>query len=118
MARNRKYQSGSVRFVPALKAILLCVFFGGSAVGYVIQKNQIYELGRQMRDKEVQHDRLVWENQLRANQLAELQSPTKIAERLRQHNLDLVMPQPSQIVWLRDTPAEPSNNTLAQSFKQ
>jgi hypothetical protein len=34
MAKNRKNQSG-VRFGPALKALLFCIFVGGAAVGYV-----------------------------------------------------------------------------------
>ena len=102
MARNYKYQTGFARGVPAIKAILLCSFIGGSAVGYVLQKNQIYELGRQIREREVQLERVSWENQLRANQLAELQSPARLAERVKQLKLDLVMPQPSQVVWLRE----------------
>src|SRR5207249_7605300 len=49
MARNRKYQSAAIRFGPALKAFLLCLLIGGSAVGYVWQKNQIYQLGQQIK---------------------------------------------------------------------
>ena len=53
MGRNRKNQSGAVRFVPALKAILLCMLIGGSALGYVLQKNKLYELGRQINRREI-----------------------------------------------------------------
>ena len=52
MARNRKYQSAAIRFGPALKAFLLCLLIGGSAVGYVWQKNQIYQLGQQIKLRE------------------------------------------------------------------
>src|SRR6185369_2511312 len=52
MAKNRKYQSAAVRFGPALKAFLLCVLLGGSGVGYVWQRSQIYELGRQITERE------------------------------------------------------------------
>jgi len=82
--RNRKKQSSAVRLVPALKAILLCVFVGGSAVGYVLQKNQVYELGRQMARREMLLERLKWENRLRANQLASLQMPQRLAERVKE----------------------------------
>ena len=41
MARNRKNQSAVVRFGPAVKALLLCLFIGGSGVGYVWQQNQL-----------------------------------------------------------------------------
>ena len=52
MAKNRKYESAAIRFGPALKAFLLCLLIGGSGVGYVWQKNQIYELGRQFKQQE------------------------------------------------------------------
>ena len=52
MARNRKNQSAAVRFGPALKALLICLFIGGSGVGYVWQQNQLLELGRQKAEKE------------------------------------------------------------------
>jgi hypothetical protein len=92
-----------VRFVPAVKAFGLCLLLGGSAVGYVVQKNQIYHLARQKGEKEVLLDRLRWENRLRLSQLADLQSSTKLAERVRAHRLDLVMPHASQVIWLRET---------------
>ena len=79
-----------MRLVPALKAILLCVFVGGSAVGYVLQKNQVYELGRQMARREMLLERLKWENRLRANQLASLQLPQKLADRVKELGLGLV----------------------------
>ena len=53
MAKNRKYQSAAIRFGPALKAFLLCLLIGGSGIGYVWQKNQIYELGQQIRKREM-----------------------------------------------------------------
>ena len=48
MAGNRKNHSGAVRLVPALKAVLFCAFICGSCVGYVVQKNKIFELGQQI----------------------------------------------------------------------
>jgi hypothetical protein len=106
MARNRKHQSGAVRFVPALKTFLLCLLLGGSAAGYVLQKNTIYELGKQIREKEAALERLKWENKVRANHLATLQSPTWIAERVKAKNLGLQAPQTSQLIWLPEPGAE------------
>jgi hypothetical protein len=104
--RNRKKQSSAMRLVPALKAILLCVFVGGSAVGYVLQKNQVYELGRQMARREMLLERLKWENRLRANQLASLQMPQKLADRVKELGLGLVPSQAGQTIYLPD-PATP-----------
>ena len=100
MASNRRNQSGAVRLVPALKAFFLVLFIGGSCVGYVLQKNKIFELGQQIRQREAKLDRLKWENKLRADQLAALQLPTRLAERVKELKLGLVPPQSGQIVWL------------------
>jgi hypothetical protein len=44
MAKNRRNQSAAIRFGPAIKALLLCMFIAGSGIGYVWQKKQIMEL--------------------------------------------------------------------------
>lgn len=110
MAKNRRHQSGAVRFIPALKAFLLCLLLGGSAVGYVLQKNKIYELGRQIQQREVILEKLKWQNKMRATQLADWQLPQKLAERVREQKLGLVPPQPSQMVWLVEPRAERLTN--------
>jgi len=102
MAKNRKNQATAVRFLPALKTFLLCLLIGGSAAGYVLQKNTIYELGKQIREKEAVLERLKWENRVRANQLADLQSPNKLAERVREKKLGLTMTQPWQVIWINE----------------
>ena len=83
MARNRKNQSAAVRFGPALKALLLCLFIGGSGVGYVWQQNQLLELGRQKVEKEKRRDGLRAQNDLLARQLAGLQSKSNRSARER-----------------------------------
>jgi hypothetical protein len=75
MARNRRNQSGAVWLIPALKAGVLCTLLGGSAVGYVLQKNLLHELGQGITRREAVLERLRWENKLRAQHLANLQQP-------------------------------------------
>lgn len=75
---------------------------GGSAIGYVLQKNQLHELGRTITRREAALDRLKWENKLRGNQLANLQLPRSIAERVRDQKLGLMPPQPWQTIWLQE----------------
>ena len=108
MARNRKNQSGAIWFVPALKAILLCMLIGGSAVGYVLQKNKLHELGRQITRREVLLERLKWENKLRATQLSNLQMPQRLMERIKEQKLGLVPSQPSQCIFLLDSQPQES----------
>ena len=109
MARNRKNQSAAIRFGPALKAFLLCLFIGGSGVGYVWQKNQIYDLGRQIGQREAQLADLRDQNKKLKDQLAMLHSPTMLDERVRALNLGLGQPQPGQIWRLPEPAAAPAS---------
>ena len=100
MARNRKHQSAAIRFGPALKAFLLCLFIGGSGVGYVWQKNQIYELGQQIRKRELRLAELRDQNEKQRKQLAILRTPVSLEGRVKEWNLGLGPPHPSQILRL------------------
>src|SRR6185369_11718187 len=110
MAKNRKSQAASIRFGPALKALFLCLVVAGSAVGYVWQKSQIYQLGRDIRQQETQLKQLRGDNERLANQLSILRSPVMLDGRVRQLNLGLVPAQPSQIYRLQELPAPDSKN--------
>lgn len=99
MARNRK-NNAAIRFVPALKALIICLLLGASSVGYVLQKNKIYELGREINDREKNMRQLQWENAMRAAKLKDLLSPPKLQLGLKKHRLELDLPQPAQIIWL------------------
>jgi hypothetical protein len=105
MARNRKYQSANIRFGPALKAFLLCLVIGGSGVGYVWQKSQIDELGRQIKQRELRLTSLQDQNKKFRDQLAMLRSPAQLDQRVRELNLGLGQPQPAQIWRLPEPPA-------------
>ncbi len=104
MARNRKNQSAVVRFGPAVKAVLLCLFIGGSGVGYVWQQNQLLELGRQKVEKEKRRDAFRAQNDLLARQLAGLQSPRSIEARVKDLKLGLTQASPTQVVRLLEAP--------------
>src|SRR5690242_17763895 len=104
MAGNRKNQSAAIRFGPALKAAFLCLMIGGSAVGYVWQKSQIYQLGQDIRQRETRLTQLRGEDQRLRDQLAMLRSPVMLDQRTRQMNLGLVPAQPNQIWRLTEPP--------------
>ena len=113
MAKNRKNQSAAIRFGPALKALFLCLLIAGSAVGYVWQKGQIYQLGRQITACESHLVQLRDETQKLGDQLAVLRSPVMLDQRVRELNLGLVPSQSSQIYRL----VEPSpNKNLKRQF--
>ena len=114
MAKNRKNQSAAIRFGPALKALFLCLLIAGSAVGYVWQKSQIYQLGKQMREKETSLARLKAGNQKLDDQLADLRSVMMLDQRA--HNLGLAPAQPMQVVRLPEPSVAPpaGKNLLRQ----
>ncbi len=114
MAKNRKYQSAAVRFGPAVKAFLLCALIGGSGVGYVWQKSQIDELGRQIKAREIRLAELQTQNKKARDQLAVLRSPIMLKKRVEELKLGLVEPQQSQIWRL----AEPGALPVAETDRQ
>ena len=108
MAKNRKYQSAAVRFGPALNALLLCALLGGSGVGYVWQRNQIDELGRQIASRETRLAALRDQNKKLGDQLQMLRSPKPLEQRVRELKLGLGQLQPGQ-VWRLPEPLAPTS---------
>jgi|TARA_B100000959_G_scaffold89160_1_gene94656 hypothetical protein len=99
---NRKKRSSTVRFGPALKAVLICLVTCSLGLGYVWQKQQINSLGQQIKENEIVLEGLKRENKRRGDNLAYLMSPQELDARLRQLKLDLVVPKPEQIVVLQE----------------
>lgn len=102
MAKNRKNQAAAVQFAPVIKVVLICSLICGSAVGYVWQKDEIYRLGQQIRQRESKLGQLERDNQRLGDQIAILHSPVMLDQRARELNLGLVPAQPGQVVWLVD----------------
>jgi hypothetical protein len=111
MAKNRKNQAAAIRFAPAIKASFLCLLIGGSAIGYVWQKNQIDRLGKMRLEREKNLKKMVLDNQSLANQLSVLRSPVMLDRRAKELNLGLVPATPLQVVRLVDMPPVPANNS-------
>ncbi len=116
MAKNRKNQSASIRFGPALKALFLCFVIAGSAVGYVWQKGQIYQLGQQIRRSESSLTQLQNENQRLDDQLAILRSPIMLDQRARALNLGLGPAQPEQVWRLPEPVAAPGDANVPRQL--
>ena len=104
MGRNRKNGS-AVRFVPAVQAALVCVLLGGSAIGYVYQKNQIIELGKRIQEREKRLAGLKASNTTLQQGMQTVQSPSHLKQKVTQLNLGLVQPAQSQILTIFEVPA-------------
>jgi hypothetical protein len=113
MAKNRKNLPAAIRFGPAVKALLLCLVIGGAAVGYVWQKTQIYELGKQIRSRETSLMEKTDANKKLRDQLAMLRSPAQLERRSRELNLGLGQPLPQNIWRLPEPAALPARSSQA-----
>lgn len=112
MARNRKNEAAGVRFGPAIKAVLLCLFIAGSGIGYVWQKSQINNLGKEIKERELKLGELKRQNELRARQLAQMCSPPAIDARVRELQLGLVPMQPGQVIRMVELPYDSGQLTM------
>ena len=108
MARNKKYRSAAVRFGPALKAFGLCLLIGGSGIGYVFQKQSIFNLGQEIKKREQRLAEVERQNdQLRKN-LATMRSPIYLEAQIKRLQLGLVAPPMSSVWQLPEPVAEPA----------
>jgi hypothetical protein len=110
MVKNRKNLSAAIRFGPALKALGLCLLIAGSAVGYVWQKSQIYQLGQQIRQREIRLKRLQDNNQKLNDQLSIMLLPAMLDRRARELNLGLAPAQPMQVFRVAEPASAPPDN--------
>ena len=104
---------------------MLCLFIGGSGVGYVWYKNQISMLGQQIKERETRLVELQRKNKMARAQLDALTSPIALDARVKELNkklnLGLAAPPVSQIVRLVETPAEipaPEPRRAQNDFRQ
>lgn len=118
MAKNRKNQSAAIRFGPALKALILCLLIGGASLGYVWQKSQIDQLGRQRVAREIKLAELRDQNKKLRDQLAELQSPARLQQKIVELNLGLVPASPRDVWRLAEPVVRPVGEPARASLRQ
>lgn len=110
MANRRRNQAGAVRLDLILKVIVIIGLIASSCVGYVLQKNKIFELGQRISTNEIRLARLRWENKIKAIQLANLLLPRNLEQRGLLMHLGLLQPHPGQIIWLPEP--QPETNAV------
>lgn len=104
MAKNRKNQAASIRFGPALVASFALLVIAGASVGYVWQKGQIIQLGKQYHAAENRLAQLRDDNERMTRMLADMKSPLRLDQRVQELKLGLVPAQPSQVYRLPEPP--------------
>ena len=114
MSKNRKNQAAAIRFGPALKASFLCLLVGGSALGYVWQKNEINRLGQQILEREKRLMQTQNDNKRLGDQIAILHSPVMLDRRAKELCLGLVPAQPLQVVRIAEMVVTQEKNSSRQ----
>ena len=79
--------------------------------GYVWQKNQIYDLGRQIKQLETRRDALRHQNRMLGNLLAKMSSPKELDARVKNSNLGLGPPRQDKVWRLVEIPMEHGSTT-------
>lgn len=106
MFGNRKNQSAAIRFGTLVRVFLACALIAGSGLGYVWQKNQVYNLGQVRLKKEAQLRTLKEQNEKLRRQFAEAVSPAVLGDKARELKLGLAPAQPGQILRLIEPAVE------------
>jgi len=99
---TRRGGSSLARFVPAGKAAAICLVTCGLGLGYVWQKQQIAQLGKEIKENEMRLEDLGKQNKELIDTLAQLKSPQVLDKLVKQWHLNLDMPRPHQVVLLRE----------------
>ena len=85
---------------------------GGAGIGYVWQKEQIDRLSQRIHERELRLAEQREENENRRKQLANLRSPAFLEKKIRELNLGLTAPQPTQVWRLADPPRSPADGRV------
>ncbi len=101
---ERSAPAPGVHIGAALRVFCFCVFIGAVSVGYLYQKNQLETLGREIRAKEKELDRLKKLNELNRDKLARMQTHRYLDMKVKQLRLGLVEPREEQILRLEEAP--------------
>ncbi len=86
-----------------VRAVVVCLFVGGSCAGYLWQKSQVHQLGQAIRGLEYDLEQLEKGNAVLRQRYSVLASPRELDQRVEQFGLDLRSPAPEQILRIRDS---------------
>jgi len=101
----RRGSSSLAQFAPAVKAAAICLVTCGLGLGYVWQKQQIAQLGKEIKGPEVRLEVRGKQKKELGDTLAQLKSPQVLDQLVNQWHLDLEMPRPHQVVVLKERDA-------------
>ena len=99
---NQRKAAATFRWKLLSRGTALAVLLGGSALGYVWQKNKIYQLGYEIRQSEQEFKSLRAKQDLLQAQLSQVKSSRALLDKCAAWKLGLTQPKQSQIVRLNE----------------
>jgi hypothetical protein len=115
MAARGKRALRTVRAVPVIQALLICLFVGGAAIGYVYQKNQLNRLNRAIEDLRDRRDRLVSQGEEYRRKVSELHAPDRIRAEVERLGLVLIEPDPRDLEFIEVGPEGDSDPSVTRA---
>lgn len=96
----RRNKSTALKPKTVFASIAVCAAICLAGIGYVWAKTQVLALGKEIKTLELRLEELRRDNDILQRSYAAMCSPAKLDIRVRELNLGLVRPLPSQIVRL------------------
>lgn len=96
-----------------VSSVIAVVFLCAASIGYLWQKTEILNLGREIKKREVKLEKLRRTNDRLSRAYAERVSPARLERRARELNLGLAAPEAGQIVRLPEPAREKTQNWAA-----
>jgi hypothetical protein len=100
-------KSTALKSSTVIKGIIVCTAICLAGLGYVWAKTQVWGLSKEMKKLELHLDELKRQNDVLQRTYAAMCAPATLDARVRQLNLGLSAPLPSQIVRMPSTATTP-----------
>jgi hypothetical protein len=102
-----KRKSTALKSSTVIKAIVVCTSVCLAGIGYVWAKTEVWVLSKEMKKLELRLDDLKRQNDVLQRTYSAMCAPATLDARVRQLNLGLAAPLPSQIVRMPSTAPAP-----------
>ena len=95
-------KGSSVKPLTVISTIVICAAVCLAGVGYLWGKTEVWRLSRDFKKLELRRDELKRNNDVLQREYAAMCTRDRLTARVRELNLGLAMPQPNQIVRIRE----------------
>ena len=112
----RRRKTSAVKPATVIATVILCAAACLAGIGYVWAKAQVWKLSQEMKKLEVRRDELKRHNDSLERIYAGMCTPERLDQRVRELNLGLFRPPPSQIVRLPEPAPMAQRQRQSQTY--